>query len=599
MRSMGRKLIAVSIGVLGIAGCYDLAVDNSAGVGREEVLTSPRDTEIFIAGVFVPMWAAMTNGYPWMGLSAMADQIETSRINYGVFEVAREPRQEFNNHPTYVRYDLIDLPWRLFYETNSNAIDGLNTINKGLRIIDPGTREDNTDRAWSFAKMIQGTIHTYIGMLYDQGAIVSDTVDLKEIPVLPLKPYREVVDSGIMYLNDALEVLEDASFTIPQERALWVYGVRSSSAELRQFIHSSIARAMAYSARTPAERAAVDWEQVIYHADRGLVANFGPIGRPNTILNYGYAIAANAHASANFAGNTTDLPGSARVDLKIVGPADTTAAYRNWMKRLYGYGGEILPGADSIHPPAVNTPDLRIEAPGTPDPNLKTVPWIIRYTPLDPPNSTAGMRLADGKRFMSNYWFNGLAPFGNHQNRLVERPHVVIAPEEMQLLKAEGLIRLGRLQEAVDIINRTRTEPVGGLPNLPEIRLLGAGPQLLIAPADSGSCVPQRLKVVTVQNGTGGTRESGECGDLWDALMYEKRLVTFGYDALTAYGDMRGWGCLAPGTMLHFPVPAFELDLIGVPTYTFGGNPGAPGSAGTPDPQRCQMFFDFSTSSGE
>src|SRR5687768_15298061 len=132
MKNIGRKLLAVSIGVLAAAGCYDLGVENNEGVGRDDVLTSSRDTEIFIAGVFVPMWAAMTNGYPWMGLSAMADQIETSRINYGVFEVAREPRQEFNNHPTYVRYDFIDLPWRLFYETNSNAIDGLNTINKGL-----------------------------------------------------------------------------------------------------------------------------------------------------------------------------------------------------------------------------------------------------------------------------------------------------------------------------------------------------------------------------------------------------------------------------------------------------------------------------------
>jgi hypothetical protein len=107
--------------------------------------------------------------------------------------------------------------------------------------------------------------------------------------------------------------------------------------------------------------------------------------------------------------------------------------------------------------------------------------------------------------------------------------------------------------------------------------------------------VPQRLKVVMVDNGAGGVRESGQCGDLWDALMYEKRLVTFGYDAMTAYGDMRGWGCLAPGTMTHLPVPAFELNLIGREIYTFGGNPGERGSAGIPDPQRCQMFFDFGT----
>jgi hypothetical protein len=93
-------------------------------------------------------------------------------------------------------------------------------------------------------------------------------------------------------------------------------------------------------------------------------------------------------------------------------------------------------------------------------------------------------------------------------------------------------------------------------------------------------------------------RVDGSCGGLWDALIYEKRLLTYGYDPMTAFSDMRGWGCLEAGTPLHIPVGEDQLQLLGVPKYTFGGRPGQPGNA--PDPvaeenrERCGMFYDFS-----
>ena len=47
--------------------------------------------------------------------------------------------------------------------------------------------------------------------------------------------------------------------------------------------------------------------------------------------------------------------------------------------------------------------------------------------------------------------------------------YIVLTVAEMNLLKAEALIRLNRVPEAVAIINTSRTAPVGVGPNLPEI----------------------------------------------------------------------------------------------------------------------------------
>jgi len=39
------------------------------------------------------------------------------------------------------------------------------------------------------------------------------------------------------------------------------------------------------------------------------------------------------------------------------------------------------------------------------------------------------------------------------------------------------------------------------------------------------------------------------------------------------YFDMRRRDMLQRGTILHFPVPATELEAVNVPVYTIGGDP--------------------------
>ena len=578
MRFQNSRFTRAVLGTAALAAvagaCYDLGVDPNSGIPREKVLTTPADLEVFAASTFLNLWAAMTNGSPWAGLSVAAEQMESSNSNFGMYDLGKIPREPLNNAATYSSYGAIKNAWANFYEANANAVDVLGSIERNnIRIIDVASNRDNTSRTVTFAKMIQGVSHTYLGMLYDQAVIIPETVDLQDVQALaelPLRPYREVVDSGLKFLGEALEILDTANFVLPRTDQLWIYGTQSSSGELEQFIHSSMARAMVYSARTPEERAQVDWQAVLDHINQGIVLDFGPRGRPNTLLDFGYWYSITNSPVGNFAGNNTLNSARTRTDLRIVGPADTSSAYRTWLARVTD------PANINEHPPGISSGDRRIEQATATFDSTKAGSTLIRYYPVDPPSSA--MPIERGTKYYSNYWFNATAPLGNALAQLALRQHVVLTVAEMNMLKAEALIRLGRTQEAVDIINITRTAPVGAGPNLAPVTAagtVGAG----ATPAEIAACVPRRT--------------DGTCGDLWDALIYEKRLITYGYDGLVAFADMRGWGCLAPGTPLHLPVPADQLILMGRPVYTFGGMPGQPGSAGQPNPELCRMFHIF------
>jgi hypothetical protein len=133
---------------------------------------------------------------------------------------------------------------------------------------------------------------------------------------------------------------------------------------------------------------------------------------------------------------------------------------------------------------------------------------------------------------------------------------------EMDLLKAEALIRLGRAAEAVPLINKSRI--ANG--ELPAVTVDG--------PPNEAGCVPRK--------------ENGDCGSLWDALRYEKSIEGAGVNGVVAFFDARGWRTLPEGTPIHFPIPGRELQTLRLPLYTFGG-PGGQGSAPARDPERCPV----------
>ena len=143
-------------------------------------------------------------------------------------------------------------------------------------------------------------------------------------------------------------------------------------------------------------------------------------------------------------------------------------------------------------------------------------------------------------------------------------PMVQMKVTEMDMLMAEALLRTGGSAGAVaDLINKTRVERA-------QLEPATAG-----TPAGSPDHGPNDLTYKPTQAGA----------TLWDMLKYEKNIDCYVAGSGRAWFDKRGWGDLITGTLLHFPVPGAELEVLQLQIYTFGGV-GGPGSA----PKRGQSY---------
>jgi hypothetical protein len=130
---------------------------------------------------------------------------------------------------------------------------------------------------------------------------------------------------------------------------------------------------------------------------------------------------------------------------------------------------------------------------------------------------------------------------------------------EVDLLQAEGQIRKGNFAAAATLINNTRVAN-GGLP-----AVTGAADGGL-----SGKCVP---RVPTGPNGP------TKCGDLMEAMKYEKRVETAFSNYATWYMDGRGWGDLPAGTPTFWAFPYQDMQARGYPLSAIYGAGSAPGMA--------------------
>jgi hypothetical protein len=164
-----------------------------------------------------------------------------------------------------------------------------------------------------------------------------------------------------------------------------------------------------------------------------------------------------------------------------------------------------------------------------------------------------------GVSFYDYYRFQGFfnsARVGNYP---------VMTRAEMRLLAAEGQIRTGHVDLAGPLIDSSRVGK-GGLPAV-------TGIADLTTPVPGGAgCVP---RVPQPPDFT-----ATACGNIFEALKWEKRMETafIGYGSW--YFDDRGWGDLPEGTALNWPVPWQEMDarveaFYNMPDVAKGTLPGA------------------------
>ena len=135
-------------------------------------------------------------------------------------------------------------------------------------------------------------------------------------------------------------------------------------------------------------------------------------------------------------------------------------------------------------------------------------------------------------------------------------PRPIFMKSELNLLEAEGHYRLGAYALAGALVNLSRTAGmVGGVATgggLPAITVFDA---TTAVPGGVVNCVPK------VPRGLGSLLPSDQvgCGNLWEALKYEKRIETAYTHFIPWFLDGRGWGDLPQGTPTYWAVPFQDL----------------------------------------
>ena len=524
------RSVALGAALFALSACTDnLTVQNPNAGDTERVLGTPLDAENRL-GSYYKRWHSGVYG-SITNLEGMADI-------YGMMSFSSLANNCMNSHYPFVGSTAFNGPgntcqgeqYRLYSiqgEVNRVSSSFLKAMDGGLTLGSPA--RDNRDRA--FAELLRGLSLGYVALMHDSAGIVWAGSGAQEAG--DLHGYKEVMDSAYAALQRSIDAANGSTagaggFPLP---ATWIPSPTSfTQVEFIKLVRSYRARLRANIARTPAERALVggivDWPAVIADAAAGFSVNHDittstTVGPANGWRNQ-YETFRSWH----------------QMPPMIIGMADVSGSYATYIATPVSDRGA---GNNAFF---MVTPDLRFPQGATRAAQQADFP----ITSCQGASQTCKRYFANrigNDEFSGPGWgwsnydmvrFHSWATSGAGTSR--NGPLLHFAKAELELLRAEGLYRQGNFAAAGAIVNVTRV-----LNGLPAITVFDA----TTAVPGGANCVPKvpvaPFNVVA-------------CGNLWEALKYEKRIET----AMTAYApwylDSRGWGDLVTGPIVATGVGA-------------------------------------------
>jgi hypothetical protein len=540
------RSVAIAVAMLGLGAC-ELRVDNPNQPETERVLASPVDIESLLGNYYRRWHEGLYRNTGNIGLMAMVQSFEdfSSLSNDCMGQRVTIPRPANDNS---IGNGCKDQQLRIY--TIENEVARVSSSILG-RLEAPGFTLGSPAqdlRAKAFGQFLRGISLGYLALVYDSSAVV-EVATSNEDPG-ELVGYNAVAAASMDALQKAIDYANTAGasanggFPLPSG---WIPSSTTfTAAEFVRLARSYRARIRAGVARTPAERAAVNWDLVIADAQNGITANHDNItsttaGPFNGILDQLYSYGT-WHQMTPF----------------VVGMADVSGAYATWIAKP-------LPDRGADGPFFMVTPDLRFPQGSTraaqqADFAMQSCEvagatckryFVNRPAGSDPQSSpTWGLSNYDHVRFRS---WRMAGDGGSARNGKL----LFMTKAEMDMLEAEGHIRKGNYAAAAALINKTR------VPN----GLLAITATDGTSPVPGGSdCVPK----VPV----GPSFNTIACGNMMEAMKYEKRIEEAYSHFIGWFLDMRGWGDLPAGTGLHWPVPYQDLQARNRPLsaiYSTGG----------------------------
>ena len=542
---MIRNLIRYSalVAAIGLGACEkSLEVANPNSGETKRVLGTPQDAENLL-GTYYRRWhgslygtasppgnfEGMANVMSLMNYSSLANNGQNARAPFSGATNSNAPGNVVASDQQALYFNM--------GEVNRVASNFLTSVKGGLNL--GSSARENRDRA--FAEMLRGLSLGYLAIFHDSAAVISEGMSAEDPG--KLSGYKEVGDSAMAAFQRAIDLASAPAtgadgFPLPGS---WIASPTVyNAAEFIKFVRTYRARIRASIARTPAERAAVNWALVIADAQNGVTSDIMTTTSTTDGIGAGWR--------RTYDGGSTwhQMPPF------IIGMADTSGSYAAWIAQPVSERGA---GNVSF---LMATPDLRF-----------------------PQGTTRAQQQADFaitscqaaatvcKRYFANRQtadqFSGLG--WGWSNYDWQRAHSwVISGDagsarngnlsfftktELDMLQAEGLFRTGNLAGAAALVNITRVK--NGLPAITTFDNTSPVP-------GGNACIPK----VPGGAGTGGNFSRVGCGTLFEALKYEKRIETAYMHFAAWFADMRGWGDLPKDTPLFWAVPYQDLQARGV-----------------------------------
>jgi hypothetical protein len=498
----------------------DLNITNPNNPDVSRAIASPGDVRNLIGSSYNSWYLGMqssccNNGRaepdPGIMTAIMADNMTATFGNFGMRFNGQEPRLAYNNSSAAQDGKATSMPYDNLYGALGAANDGLNAIKRGVKVAVNKSAPDETPQMKALAVLVQGLTLGFESLVFDKGFIVDEDTPPG---TATLVPYTEVSAAAVAKFEKAITEATGQTWTIPPE---FTPGLDLTAANYIRMANTMAARQLAYTPRTPEENAQVNWTKVLAFAEKGISTGSAPFdlqarGDGGTLwydLLKGYG----------------ELESWVRADQRIVQLADPT---------------QPLTWTGQTAPVRAQPADARF-AKGTPDAsgNVKTPGadfWFYK--------GTGSWDFARGPYLFSSWGHARYIEYGFEVDDALFGNAPFVLQAENDLLIAEALIRTGGDRaRAASLINKTR---------------VGRGK----LPALSGASSTNDLLAALFYERDIELFDTG-AGQPW----FDRRRIDKG---LTYNGINIGAG-LQPGTPRHLPVPAKELETLGIPVYTYGG----------------------------
>jgi len=269
-----RKLYAIAgAAAVFVAGaCNDLEIVNPNNPDVDRALASPNDVRNIAISTVNSWYLASTHYEPFTALCVTADACTANFGNFGMRFNNLEPRLPYENNSAGGDRFVSSRPWDSYYGTLGAANDALRAFGSGVTLASPA----ETDKFKALALFTQAASIGNLALLFDRAFVVDETFDPTG-PKPELKTYKEVSVAALAKWEGAIAATNGKSETYDPTVIPLTVGPLTSS-RVNRMANTMAALLLAYTPRTAAEAATVNWTKVAALADKGI--GTGSAGAP-------------------------------------------------------------------------------------------------------------------------------------------------------------------------------------------------------------------------------------------------------------------------------------------------------------------------------